>query len=110
VEKCEEGSGFWEKVPGVVHGTNHVIKDLEKGKKYNFRVKAQNMYGTSEPAVTDKATLAKDPYGKVYKKQKRIVESEIVIIQIYVDVVFIAVEVCKLCTWFLILSFFFRSS
>ena len=64
VEKCEEGTTFWEKCPGVVNGTKHQVKDLEKGKKYKFRVKAQNMYGTSDPVETEKSTLAKNPYGK----------------------------------------------
>jgi hypothetical protein len=63
VEKCEEGSQFWEKVPGVVSGTSHEVKDLEPGKKYKFRVKAENMYGTGEPVETDRAILAKNPYG-----------------------------------------------
>ena len=65
IEKCEEGSTFWEKVPGVVKGTSHPVKDLEEGKKYNFRVKAQNPYGLSEPCVTDRPVLAKNPYGKI---------------------------------------------
>ncbi len=41
------------------------VKDLEKGKKYKFRVKAENAFGVSEPIETDKAILAKDPYGKI---------------------------------------------
>ena len=66
VEKCEEGANYWEKVPGVVSGsgTSHVCKDLEPGKKYKFRVKAENMYGIGEPIETDRAILAKNPFGK----------------------------------------------
>jgi Fibronectin type III domain len=64
VEKCEEGSNFWDKVPGVVNGTSHVAKDLEPGKKYKFRVKAENMYGIGDPVETDRSILAKNPYGK----------------------------------------------
>ena len=63
VEKQEEGSTFWEKVPGLVKDNGIHVEDLEPGKKYNFRVKAQNPYGVSEPCVTDKPTLAKNPYG-----------------------------------------------
>jgi Fibronectin type III domain len=63
VEKCEEGSTFWEKVPGVVNGTAHMVRDLEPGKKYNFRVKAENMYGIGEPCETDRSILAKNPFG-----------------------------------------------
>jgi len=64
VEKCEEGAAFWEKVPGVISGTAHVVKDLELGKKYKFRVKAENVYGVSDPVETDRAILAKNPYGR----------------------------------------------
>lgn len=70
VEKCEEGVGqHWEKVPGHVTGTSHVVRDLNPGKKYKFRVKAENIYGVSEPVETDKSVLAKNPYGK-YKFQE----------------------------------------
>lgn len=64
VEKCEEGSTTWGKVPGIVNGTSHVVKDLEPGKKYKFRVKAENLYGVGDPVETDRAILAKNPYGK----------------------------------------------
>ncbi len=63
VEKCEEGSNFWEKAPMSGSGTSCTVKELEKGKKYNFRVKAKNMYGISDPVTTDKSTLAKNPFG-----------------------------------------------
>ena len=64
VEKCEEGSQTWQKVPGIVSGTSHTVRDLEPGKKYKFRVKAENMYGVGEPVETDRAVLAKNPFGK----------------------------------------------
>ncbi|XP_069132543.1 twitchin-like isoform X11 [Argopecten irradians] len=62
VEKCEEGSTTWEKVPGIVKGTSHPVKGLKEGKKYKFRVKAENMYGVGEPLETTKPVLAKNPY------------------------------------------------
>ncbi|ESO03551.1 hypothetical protein HELRODRAFT_191869 [Helobdella robusta] len=62
VEKCEEGSSVWEKVPGVVSGESHVVRGLEPGKKYKFRVKAQNKLGLGEPVETNKWILAKNPY------------------------------------------------
>lgn len=68
MEKCVEGSDFWEKAPGVVNGTAHVVRDLEPGKKYKFRVKAENMYGVGDPAETDRAVLAKNPYGMFLSK------------------------------------------
>ncbi len=66
VEKQEEGTGFWEKVPVIGSGNTCQVKDLTPGKKYNFRVKAANVYGVSDPCQTDKPTLAKNPFGKIY--------------------------------------------
>ena len=63
VEKCEEGVELWEKVPGIVTNNSLVAKDLEPGKKYKFRVKAENRLGLGEPCETNKAVLAKNPYG-----------------------------------------------
>jgi len=62
VEKCEEGTNLWEKVPGSPTGDSQVVKGLEPGKKYLFRVKAQNKLGLGEPCVIGKAVLAKNPY------------------------------------------------
>ena len=65
MEKCEEGGvEFWEKVPGHVTGTSHTVPDLTEGKKYKFRVKAENIYGQSEPVELSKSVLAKNPYGQ----------------------------------------------
>ena len=66
VEKCEDGKDFWEKVPGIVTGTSHPVKGLKEGKKYKFRVKAENRFGAGEPLETDKPTLAKNPFGKIF--------------------------------------------
>lgn len=63
MEKCEEGSDFWEPVPGTPTTESHVVKGLEPGKKYKFRVRAKNKIGVGEPIETNKAILAKDPYG-----------------------------------------------
>jgi len=40
------------------------VKGLEPGKKYKFRVKAENKLGLGEPIETNTAILAKNPYGK----------------------------------------------
>ena len=69
VEKCEEGSTYWEKAPGIVNGTTHTVKGLEEGKKYKFRVKAANVYGNSEPAELANSVLAKNPFGLSLKLQ-----------------------------------------
>jgi len=63
LERKEEDDDFWTTLPDVVSGTAHTVKGLKKGKKYKFRVRAENIYGVSDPAETDKAILAKNPYG-----------------------------------------------
>lgn len=63
VEKQEAGSGRW--VPAGFVDANkldHEITGLEPNKKYNFRVKAVNEEGESEPLETDTSVLAKNPY------------------------------------------------
>ena len=45
--------------------TEHEVKGLEPGKKYQFRVKAVNDEGESDPLETDHAVLAKDPFGEL---------------------------------------------
>ncbi|XP_065941807.1 twitchin isoform X18 [Magallana gigas] len=62
VEKQEEGSSLWEKVTGIGSGTTMPVKGLKEGKKYKFRVKAENIYGAGEPLETSKPTLAKNPF------------------------------------------------
>lgn len=63
LEKQEAGTGKW--VPaGFVDPdkTEQDITGLEPNKKYNFRVKAVNEEGESEPLETDGSILAKNPY------------------------------------------------
>lgn len=55
-------SGLWTKANCLVNGTSTTVKGLQEGKKYAFRVKAVNMYGTSEPLEGDTFT-AKNPFG-----------------------------------------------
>ena len=57
--------GKW--VPcGRVHGdqTEMDVTGLEPGKKYEFRVKARNDEGDSDPLEGDDAIVAKDPFGE----------------------------------------------
>lgn len=63
IEKQDTATGRW--VPaGLVDPakTEQEIKGLEPGKKYNFRVKAINEEGESEPLETDASILAKNPF------------------------------------------------
>ena len=64
MEKQEEGSPTWEKVTGLGSGTTMAVKNLKEGKKYKFRVKAENLYGEGKPLETQKPILAKNPFGK----------------------------------------------
>lgn len=66
LEKMDITSGRW--VPaGLVDPdkTEQDITGLEPGKKYEFRVKAVNEEGESEPLQTDTAITAKNPYGNL---------------------------------------------
>lgn len=59
-------SGRW--VPAGIcdpEKTEATVTGLEPGKKYEFRVKAVNEEGESEPLQTDGSILAKDPFGKI---------------------------------------------
>lgn len=40
------------------------VTGLQPGKNYKFRVRAVNKEGESAPLETDKAILAKNPFGK----------------------------------------------
>ena len=57
-------AGRWVPVEKVgPDDTEATIGGLVEGKQYQFRVKALNDEGESEPLETDHATLAKNPYG-----------------------------------------------
>lgn len=65
VEKMDVTTGRW--VPaGFVdpEKTELDVTGLEPNRKYEFRVKAVNEEGESEPLSTDTPILAKNPYGK----------------------------------------------
>ena len=63
IEKMDATSGRW--VPAGIcdpDKTEHVVTGLEPGHKYEFRVKAVNEEGESEPLAADSAIVAKNPY------------------------------------------------
>lgn len=65
VEKLDPNTGLW--VPcGKTHGAEPSIdlSNLTPGTEYEFRVKAINAEGESDPLNADEKVLAKDPYGK----------------------------------------------
>lgn len=62
MEKFDDKVGEWTPC-GKVKGTNADIYDLQAGHTYQFRVKAVNHEGVSDPLSTKDSTLAKDPFG-----------------------------------------------
>lgn len=66
VEKLDTATGNWVPI-GRTDVPEMDVTGLTPGKEYEFRVKAINPEGESEPLVTDRAILAKNPYGKIYK-------------------------------------------
>ena len=61
VEKCEFGSDSWRSVPGFCPSTSFTVRGLDANKKYNFRIKAESIYGTSEP-LDSGPVVARSPY------------------------------------------------
>ncbi|KAG1672466.1 Twitchin [Nymphon striatum] len=62
VEKKEEGTKIWAKVSSFVVGTACRVRNLTIGKNYEFRVMAENQYGTSDPAMTEEPIRARHPF------------------------------------------------
>ena len=65
-------TGDWKEVGKVQGDTQCGVPCLKPKHKYKFRVKAVNKEGVSEPLVTDKETLAKDPWGMTYPYEYQI--------------------------------------
>lgn len=63
IEKCEVGSDRWAPVGGYCPSTQFTVRNLDEGKKYKFRVKAETVHGVSEP-LEGKPVVAKNPFGK----------------------------------------------
>lgn len=57
----EFGVDSWRHLPGFCPKTNFTAKALTEGKRYIFRVRAENMYGLSEP-LEGKPVVAKSPF------------------------------------------------
>lgn len=61
VEKCVFGSDVWTPA-GYSSGLSLSAKNLEEGKQYKFRVRAENMFGISEPLESAKPVTAKNSF------------------------------------------------
>ena len=57
----EYGSDNWKPVPGFCPKTAFTVKGLHEGKRYVFRVRAENIYGLSEP-LEGTPVVAKSPF------------------------------------------------
>jgi len=66
VEKRDKKSGDWVRCSEAVNGTEVTISKLKEGHEYEFRVMAENINGLSEPLVTEKAVLVKNPFSKFF--------------------------------------------
>lgn len=62
IEKTDALSENWRPLPGYCPSVSFTVKTgLEDGKRYVFRVRAENAYGLSEP-LTGKPVAAKSPF------------------------------------------------
>jgi hypothetical protein len=73
VEKMDKATGRWVPV-GKTQGTALDVTGLSEGHDYEFRVKAVNEEGESEPLYSDKAIKAKNPYDPPGKPGKPIID------------------------------------
>lgn len=53
---------FWVKLSSFVRSTHYDVIGLEPNRTYNFRVRAENQYGISEPLQADEPITAKFPF------------------------------------------------
>lgn len=63
VEKCDPDTGIWLPV-GRTKDPELEVQGLIPGHEYQFRVKAVNKEGESEPLETLSSIIAKDPFSK----------------------------------------------
>ena len=53
---------FWVKLSSFVRSTHYDVIGLEPNRTYNFRVRAENQYGISDPLQADEPITAKFPF------------------------------------------------
>ncbi|KPU74929.1 uncharacterized protein Dana_GF19006, isoform G [Drosophila ananassae] len=61
IEFSEFGTDDWKPVPGYCPKTNYTVKGLLEGRKYIFRVRAENIYGSSD-ALEGNPVISKSPF------------------------------------------------
>lgn len=62
VEKHKAGTKKWQKVSSFVNTPECLVKNLEPGTEYEFRVMAKNLQGVSDALESSEPVLAKLPY------------------------------------------------
>lgn len=65
MEKQDLQTGEWSPVSSYVRGTEFDVPNLDEGKRYNFRVKAVNENGASEPLESQTPITATNPVGRL---------------------------------------------
>ena len=66
IEKIAKGEERWKRCnEHLVPVLTYTAKDLEEGKEYQFRVRAENAAGIGEPSRATPPTKAIDPIGKL---------------------------------------------
>lgn len=65
LEKIEKDGERYEKVtPNLVPGFSYVVTALKEDTEYQFRVRAENAAGLSEPSRSSQLAKAADPVGE----------------------------------------------
>lgn len=64
IEKIEKDGDRYERVtPNLVPGFSYVVTGLKEDTEYQFRVRAENAAGVSEPSRSSQLIKAADPVG-----------------------------------------------
>ena len=61
VEKREVGKTAWFTVDSKIHATHCIVKGLNEGKQYFFKVYAENAFGVGQPLECDEPVTPKNP-------------------------------------------------
>ena len=62
----KDGDRYERINPSLVPGLSYVVKDLQEDMEYQFRVRAENAAGISEPSRSTPLIKAADPVGKYW--------------------------------------------
>lgn len=78
MEKIEKDGDRYERVTqSLVPGFSYVVTGLEEGMEYQFRVRAENVAGVSEPSRSTQPMKAADPVGMSNYGNSKIIKSNI---------------------------------